>query len=71
MLDGACRKRYYWKVLLFGTSFLYILVSLTETPSFPNLPESTGKDWYELLLEVICNTIFAIDIYVQVRAAWL
>jgi hypothetical protein len=44
------------------------LVSLTETPKFRNLPSQQGKDWYELLLEVICNLIFAFDIYVQVRS---
>lgn len=42
-------------------------MSLTETPKFRNLPSQQGKDWYELLLEVICNLIFAFDIYVQVR----
>jgi hypothetical protein len=44
---------------------MYILVSLIETPNFEHVP-TDGKGAYEITLEVICNFIFALDLYMQV-----
>lgn len=46
---------------------LYVVVSLTELPAFQHSGQGAGKDWYEIVLEIICDTIFVADIYMQVR----
>lgn len=64
------RKKTLWKLCLFTACLLYILVSVTELSPFRN-PEVSGeglKDWYEIVLEVICDSVFALDIYMQMRA---
>lgn len=46
-----------------------MLVSLTELPAFGvRDAHEEGKEWYEVVLEVICNVVFAYDIYMQGRA---
>ena len=66
------RKKTLWKLCLFVACLLYILVSVTELSPFRK-PEvsarrEAGKDWYEIILEVICDSVFAVDIYMQMRA---
>lgn len=62
-------KKTSWKLCLFLACFLYVLVSLTELPAFGvRAPRDEGKEWYEIVLEAICNGVFVVDIYMQGRA---
>lgn len=62
------RKKTLWKLCLMTVCFIYIIVSLTELPSFEHSRQGAGKDWYEIILEVICDSVFVYDIYMQGRA---
>jgi hypothetical protein len=63
------RKKTLWKLCLFLACSLYILVSVTELSPFrkPDISARRGEG-LEIVLEVICDTIFAVDIYMQMRA---
>ena len=62
------RKKTLWKLCLFTACFVYLLVSLTELPAFHSTSApGAGKDWYEIVLEAVCNSVFAVDIYMQMR----
>ena len=70
------RQSRQYRICLFVACVMYLSISLTEVPDFSNRKDQSareetrrvGKQWFELLLDLLCVIVFLVDLVVHCRS---